>query len=117
MLNKAFYSILLRNTLQIVTVFIGVSTPHPPKKHHPLILAKLTPIKSANCPSHLFKESPLYIDFSWTFPKSGIFQWTPKFFILNTILTKFFVEICQFEFLVMTEQIIFVHKLFLPLNI
>ena len=39
----------------------------------------------------LFRQSPLYIGFSWTpLNKSWIFQWNPKilkFFILNTILS------------------------------
>ena len=53
------------------------------------------------------------------------FQWTPKiskFFILKTPtyllkVTKFLVKISHFEFLVMTEKNIFVHKLFFSLNI
>ena len=43
-----------------------------------------------------------------------------KFFILNTIyllrITKFFVKIPHFEFLVMAEKNIFAHKPFLTLN-
>ena len=53
-----------------------------------------------------------------------IFLWTPqilKILILQPILslkvTKFFVKISQFEFLVMTEKNIFVYKLSLSLNI
>ena len=56
--------------------------------------------------------------------KSWIFYWTSKilkFFILNTIyllkITKFFVKIPHFEFLVMTEKNIFVYKPFLTLNV
>ena len=86
MLNKAFYSILFY--FQIITVCIGVTT--SPKKQHPLILAKLTLLKSANSPSPFFKQSLLYIGFLWIFPERGIFQWIPKiskFFILNSILS------------------------------
>ena len=70
------------------SVHWGINSPL--KNTTPLILAKLTRFKSANCSSPLSKQSPLYIGFSWTFPKGGIFQWTPKiskFFILNTILS------------------------------
>ena len=55
--------------------------PTPP---HPLL-------KSANCLSPPFLGNPfLFIGFSWTLPKSRIFQWIPKilkFFILNIIFS------------------------------
>ena len=41
-------------------VCIGVSP--PPQKHPPLFLAK-PPLKSANCPSPPFRQSPLYVSF------------------------------------------------------
>ena len=66
-----------------------------------------------------FLINPLYIRFSWTLPKKRDFQWTPKlskFFIFKPSyllkVTKFLIEISQFEFLVMTEQSILVYKLF-----
>ena len=69
-------------------------------------------------------QSPLYIGFSSTLPKSGIFQWTPKISIFSSLspsyllkVTKLLVEICQFEFSFMREKNIFAHKIFFPLNI
>ena len=116
MLNKAFYSFLLKNTFQIVIVCIGVSTP---SKRPPAYFLPSPPLQAS-----LFKKFPLYIGFSWILPKSGIFQWTPKYQSFSSLtpsyllkVTKFLVEISQFEFLVMTEKNIFAHKLFLPLNI
>ena len=95
MLNKVFSSILLRNTFQIVIVCIRISIP------------------------------PLYIGFSGTLPKSVFFFSEPKKYQSFSSLTrsyllkvtKFFIEIFQFEFLVMTEKHFFAHKLFLPLDI
>ena len=52
-----------------------------------------------------FSEPPKYWSFSFL---------TPSYLLK---VTKFLVEISQFEFLVMTEKNIFAHKLFLPLNI
>ena len=98
----------------------------PPQKHHPLLSCQAPSLKTANCPSPPFLgNSPFYIGFLWSPPKSQIFQWTPKilkFFILNTILsflkvTKFLGNISQFKFLVMKEKNIFACKLFLSLNI
>ena len=73
-------------------ICIGVSTPTP-QKHHPSLSCQV-PLKSANCPSPLFRLLPLYIVFSWPPlfqpPKSRILQLTPKilkFFILITILS------------------------------
>ena len=124
MLNKAFYSILLRNTFQIVILCIVVSTLPLPQKHHTLILAKLTPLKSANCPSPLFKQSPSTLVFHETSLKVGFFSEPQKYQSFSSLTpsyllkaTKFLVEISKFEFLVMTEKNIFAHKLFLPLNI
>ena len=45
------------------SVHWGINPPPPPQKHHPLLLAK-PPCKSTNCPSPLFRQSPLYISFS-----------------------------------------------------
>ena len=116
MLNKAFCSILLRNTFQIVIVCIGVSTS---SKASPPLSCQAPPLQAS-----LFKQFPIYIGFSWILPKSGIFQWTPKYQSFSSLtpsyllkVTKFLVEISQFEFLVMTEENIFGHKLFLLLNI
>ena len=56
-----------------------------PQKHHLLFLAKLQTVQAS-----VFKQSPLYIGFSWTLPKSGIFKWPSKiwkFFFFNTILS------------------------------
>ena len=68
-----------------MTLCIKVSTP---LKSAPLNLQTVT--------APLFRQSPLYIGFSWTLLK----------------VTKFLVKICQFEFLVMTEKNIFVYNFF-----
>ena len=103
-IKKAFYSILLRNTIRIVKVGIGVSTP----------LKTTIPSFLPNCPSLLFKQSSLCTGLLWTLPKSGIFIEPEKyeFFSSSTPsyllkVTKFLVGISQFEFLVMTEKNIF----------
>ena len=58
------------------------------------------------------------------FLKVGLFSEPQKYQSFSSLtqsyllkVTKFLVEISQFEFLVMTEKNIFVHKLFMPLNI
>ena len=87
MLNKAFHSILLWNTFQTVLMCIVVST--YPQNHYSLFLTKSFPSMILNLQTVLapiFKQSFLYIRFSWTLPKSGIFQWTPK--ISNFFLLK-----------------------------
>ena len=103
--TKAFYRQIY------ITVCIGVSLPP-------------TPTFSCQAPSKIwklsipnfFRQSPLYIGFSWTpLPphptpphptrKTQIFQWTPKvlkFFILHPILsflkvTEFSVKLSQFQ--------------------
>ena len=88
MLNKALYFVLLRNTFQIVIVCIGVSM--PPSKPPPPLSYKVSPLNLKTVQAPLFKQSPLYIGFSWTLPKSGIFKWPSKiwkFFFFNTILS------------------------------
>ena len=89
----------------------------------PLFLAKPSPHKSVNCPSPLFKQPSLYIVFCEPSLKVGFFSEPPKHqsflsltpsFVLK--VTKFLVEISQFEFSVMTEKNIFAHKLFMPFN-
>ena len=121
LLSKGFklYNNFVINPTAIMC--IGVSI--PPQKQPPSFLPS-PPLKLANCPRPLFRQSPLYIGFSWILPHSKIriFQLTPKiltFFILNTILkvTKFLGKISQFEFLVMTGKNVFSYKPFLSFNI
>ena len=83
----------------------------------PAPFSRQAPLKLANCQSSPVLGNPLlYIGFSWTPPKSWIFQWTPiPSYLLK--VTKFLSKVSQFEFLVMTEKSIFAHKLFLSLNI
>ena len=122
MLDKAFYSILLKNTLQIVMVCIGVLThlknttlsflPSPATLNLQTLLAP-------------FLSNPLSIlVFCEPFLKVGLFSEPQKYQSFSSLtpsyllkVTKFLVEISQFEFLVMTEKNIFAHKLFMPLNI
>ena len=71
-------------------VIIGVSP--PPQKHHPSLSCQAPPLNQQTVQAPLFRQSLLYIGFSWPPPptKSWIFQWTPKilkFSILNTILS------------------------------
>ena len=99
---------------------LGYQTP----SKTPLLLSCQAHFKSSNCPSPLL-GSPLYISFLETPPlKLGFFSERPKyqcfsFLTLSYLLkvTKSIVKICQFEFLVMTEKNVFVHKNFLSLNI
>ena len=93
------------------------------QKQHPPLSCQDPPLKSANCPIPLFRQSPSISVFYELHPLK-ILQWMPKilkFFILNLILSfkskKFLVKISQFGFLVMTEKNTFVYKLFLSLNI
>ena len=119
MLNKAFYSILLRNTFQIVIVCIEVSTlfniTTPSFLQSPLLKTVQTPFLS-NLPSILvFHEPSLKVGFLREPHKYEIFSSLTSSYLLK--VTKFLVEISQFQFLVMTEKNIFAHKLFLQLNI
>ena len=59
-----------------------------------------------------------------TVHKSQILQWTLKYWSFSSLtpsyilkVTKFFLKISQFEFLVVTEKNIFAYKLFLSLDI
>ena len=96
-----------------------------PSKTSIRIFCQAPTLKSANCPSLLFRQSPLYIGFSWTPPlKVGFFNERPKYQSVSSLtpsyllkVTNFLVKISQFEFLVITEKNIFVYKLFMSLNI
>ena len=81
---------------------------NPPSKTPPLsFLPSPTPLKSTNCPSPPFWQSPpLYIGFSPLLIPSYLLK-----------VTKFLGKISQFEFLVMTETNSFAYKLYLSLNI
>ena len=81
---------------------IGVSTPLKTKP--PLL-------KSANCPSCLFKQLPPIYWFFVKLPKNRIFQCTPIILIFFSLtpsyllkVTKFLVKILNFKFLVTTEK-------------
>ena len=63
----------------------------------------------------VFMNSPLTVRFFSEGPKYQSFSSLTPSYLLK--VTKFLVKICQFEFLTMTEKIIFVYKLFLSLNI
>ena len=70
----------------------------------------------SNPPSILFfHETSLKVRFSSESQKYQSFSSLTPSYLLK--VTKFLVEISQFEFLIMTEKNIFDHKLFLPLNI
>ena len=71
---------------------IGVST--SPSKTPPPLSCQ-APLISANYPSPLFRQSPLYTDFSWPALPSS----------------KFLIKTSQFPFLVVKKQIILVYKL------
>ena len=112
MLNKAFYSILLRNTFHIVIVCIGVSTP---SKTPPTLSCQALPSK----PPFLISPSSILV-FCEPSLKVGFFSELQKYqgnTILSFKVTKFLVEISWFEFLVMTEKNVFAHKPFLSLII
>ena len=120
MLNKPFYSILLRNTFHIVivshchSVHWGIP---PPQKHHPLIPAKLTLLNLQTVQVPFLRNPSSILVFREPSLKVGFFSEPQKYqsfssLIPSYLLTKFLLEISQFEFLVMTEKIIFAHKLF-----
>ena len=122
MLNKAFYSFLLKNTFQIVIVCIGVSTPLKNTIHSflprslPLNLQTVQAPFLSNPPSILvFREPSLKVGFFSEPQKYQSFSSLTPSYLLK--VTKFLVKISQFEFLVMTEKNIFAYKLFLSLNI
>ena len=84
-------------------------------------------LKLANCPSPFFRQSALYIGFSWTRPlplKVGFFSELLKYYSFSSSIpsyllkvTKFLGAFSQFEFLVITRKNIFAYKLFLSLNV
>ena len=98
-------------------VCTGIAT--PPQKHHPSFLPSPLPpsLNLQTVKALLFRQSP----FVNPTLKLGFFC-DPKnikrlsSFISSYLLkvTKFLVKISQFEFLVMTEKIIFVFRLFEP---
>ena len=63
----------------------------------------------------VFREPSLKVGFFYKPPKYQSFSSLTPSYLLK--VTKFLVEISQFEFLVMTEKNIFAYKLFLSLNI
>ena len=89
-----------------------------PSQHHPLFLAK-SPLKSANCPSTLFRKSPslyqffvnspLKVRFFYGRPKYESFSSSTSSYLLE--VTKYLIKISQFEFLVMIGKNIFDYKL------
>ena len=104
-------------------VCIGVSVPSPLRNTTPSFLPS-TFLKSENCPSPLFRQPSPYIlffcehppykmDFLVNLKNIKVFHSYPH--LLK--VTKFLVKILQFEFLVLTENSIFVYKPFLSLNI
>ena len=122
MLNKASYSILLKNTFQIVIVCIGVSTPLKNTIHS--LLPRSLPLNLQTVQAPFLSNPPSILVFREPSLKVGFFSEPQKYQSFSSLtpsyllkVTKFLVEISQFEFLVMTEKNIFAHKLFLPLNI
>ena len=121
MLNKAFYSILLRSTFQIVIVCIGVSPPPPPPPSFlpssPLLNLQTVQVPFLRNPPSilLFHETSLKVEFfSEPWKYQNVSSLTPSYLLK---VTKLLVEFSEFEFSVMTEKKIFAHKLLLPLNI
>ena len=104
MLNKAFYSILLRNTFQIVIVYIGVSTPL--KNTTPSFLPSSLPLNLQTVQAPflsnpysilVFHETSLKVGFFSKPQKYQSFSFLTPFYFLK--VTKYLVEISQFEFL------------------
>ena len=52
---------------------------NPPQKHHPLILAKIIPLKSANCPSPFLSNPHSILVFHETYLKVGFFSEPQKY--------------------------------------
>ena len=62
----------------------------PPLKNTTPSFLPSPPLNLQTVQALFFRQSPLYIGFSWTPLKDWIFQWTPKllrFFIVNSILS------------------------------
>ena len=117
MLNKAFYSILLRNTFQIVIVCIGVSTTPLENTSPSFLPSPLLNLKTVQAPFLsnplsilVFREPSLKVEFFSEPQKYQSFSSLTPSYLLK--VSEFLVEISQFEFLVMTEKNIFAHKLF-----
>ena len=117
MLNKAFYSVLLRNTFQIFIVCIGVSTTPFENTSPSFLPSPLLNLKTVQTP---FLSKPLSIlVFREPSLKVGLFSEPQKYQNFSSVtpsyllkVSEFLVEISQFDFLVMTEKNIFAHKLF-----
>ena len=100
-----------------IIVCIGVSAPSA-SKTPPLFLVKPF-LKSVNCPSVPFQAIPLSILLTPPSLKIGFFSRPQKYLIFSSSIpshllkvTKFFVKLSRFEFLVMTEKTLFAYKLF-----
>ena len=97
---------------------------NPPSKTPPPRFCKAPPIDLQTFQGPLFRQSSLYIGFSWPPIKVGLFSELQKcqsfpFLTPSYLLkvTKFLVKISQFEFLVMTDKNMFAYKLYFLLNI
>ena len=88
---------------------------NPPQKHHPLFLAKPPlNLQTVQVPSFL-GNPPAILVFHETPPKNRIFQCIhlKNIKVVHLLkVTKFLVNISQFEFLLMTEKNIFTYQLF-----
>ena len=109
MLNKASYSILLKNTFQIVIVCIGVSTPLKNTIHS--FLPRSLPLNLQTVQAPFLSNPPSILVFHEPSLKVGFFSEPQKYQSFSSLtpsyllkVTKFLVEISQFEFLVMTEK-------------
>ena len=110
MLNKALYFVLLRNTFQVVIVCIGVSM--PPSKPPPPLSYKVSPLNLKTVQAPLFKQSPSTLVFREPSLKVGFLSDPQKYESFSSLtlsyllkVTKFLVELSQFEFLVMQRKI------------
>ena len=93
----SWFSLLFEILCQTIhSVHWGIS---PPQKHHPLFHAKSPLFKFANCPSPpLFRQSPLYIGFSWTpFPlKVRFFSELPKSWVFSSLIASYLLKVTKF---------------------
>ena len=92
----SYYFVITLRLFWLIKVFIGVSTPLPPQKHHLLSLANI-PLNQNTALVPLFGQSfPLYL-FSWTLqPKKQIFSEVQEYYIFPSLTSSFLLKVAKF---------------------
>ena len=99
MLNKPFYSILLRNTFHIVivshchSVHWGIP---PPQKHHPLIPAKLTLLNLQTVQVPFLRNPSSILVFREPSLKVGFFSEPQKYQSFSSLIPSYLLKVTKF---------------------